>query len=132
MAKAVGDCRPSIGGAGSKLTLMVRIPGSGKLTECRLSSLRTRHSPDCTTDGSRGSFCRAGAFGKSPLERGGRSRDHAAFGDESGYQPRRRDVEGVIGRRRTIGRDSYGFDAAIARAASDGRHLVGVALFDWN
>ena len=49
-----------------------------------------------------------------------------------GHQPRRRDVEGVVGHRRTIGNHAHGLDAPVGGAAGHGRHFVGAALFDRN
>ena len=58
--------------------------------------------------------------------------EQAAFGDQSRHQPRRRDVEGVIGHRRAVGNHAHGFDAPVGGAAGHGRHLVGAALLDRN
>ena len=56
----------------------------------------------------------------------------AALGDQSRHQPRRRDVEGVIGHRRAIGNHAHGLDAPVGGAAGHVRHFVGAALFDRN
>ena len=56
----------------------------------------------------------------------------AALGDQARHQPRRRDVEGVIGHRRALGNHAHGFDASVGGAAGHGRHFVGAALLDRN
>src|SRR5215831_11613758 len=118
MASAVGDCLPSTGGAGKRLTLIVRIPGSGKADENRASILRISRTPTLrrtilslrakrsNPDGCRGqwlasprallattvsaSFCRAGALGESLCQGRSGGGEHAALSDQPGDQPRRR------------------------------------------
>ena len=56
----------------------------------------------------------------------------AALGDQARHQPRRRDVEGVVGHRRALGNHPHGFDAPVGSAAGHVRHFVGAALLDRN
>src|SRR5215472_2641159 len=98
MAKAISDCRPSAKGCSAGAiraampaavwdgTFMVRIPGSGTSESGRKANLRTQRTPH-KPESDVSSFCRAGAFRKSPRQGFTRGRNDAAFGDEPGYEP---------------------------------------------
>src|SRR5262245_55352530 len=56
--------------------------------------------------------------------------EHAALGDQPGDQPRRRDVEGVVGGLRAVGNHAHGFDAAIPGAAGHLGDFACIALLN--
>ena len=69
-------------------------------------------------------------FRKRRRQRGAVGAEHAAFGDQAGHQPRRRDIEGVVRNRRSFRHDPYRLDPPVGGSPGHGRDLLAAALLD--
>src|SRR5438132_11485599 len=72
------------------------------------------------------------AFGKQVEEPGARGGADAAFGDQAGHQPRRRDIESIVHRRAAGRREPNGDAPPVLGPTFDMGDLATVAALDWD